>query len=109
MRIRIPQHKVEVALDQALDQAADLLPHTGAEGGAEESDLTASFVVTTRSVSPPPGGKYQCAVLCRAPYVSLGKQVKLLDIDGNGGSDMLGRICQCQTEISLIHHNSRQY
>ena len=36
-------------------------------------------------------GNSECA-LYRAPYVSLGKQVKLLDIDGNGGSDMLGRI-----------------
>ena len=44
MRIRIPQDKVSLALDKA----ADLLPDTGALGGAEESDLTASFVVTTR-------------------------------------------------------------
>ena len=53
MRMRIPQYKVEVALEKA----AELLPHTRAEGGAEEeeeeSDLTASFVVTTRYVSLP--------------------------------------------------------
>ena len=107
MRMRIPQHKVEVALEKA----AELLPHTRAEGGTEEeeeSDLTASFVVTTRYVSPP-SLRVNMTVLCRAPYVSLGKQVQLLDIDGNGDSDMLGRICQCQTKISLIHHNHRQY
>ena len=55
MRMRIPQYKVEVALEKA----AELLPHTRALGGTEEeeeeeeSDLTASFVVTTRYVSLP--------------------------------------------------------
>ena len=44
MRIRIPKHKVELALDKA----SNLQPDTRAEVGAEESDLTASFVVTTR-------------------------------------------------------------
>ena len=54
MRIRIPKHKVDLALDQALDQATShLQPDTRAEAEDEESDLTASFVVTTRRVSPP--------------------------------------------------------
>ena len=50
MRIRIPKYKVELALDNALDKTTDHQPDTR----VEESDLTASFVVTTRySVSPP--------------------------------------------------------
>ena len=44
MRIRIPKYKVELALDKALDKTTDLQRDTR----VEESDLTASFVVTTR-------------------------------------------------------------
>ena len=52
MRIRIPKYKVELALDKALDKALDNDLHPDTR--VEESDLTASFVVTTRySVSPP--------------------------------------------------------
>ena len=40
MRIRIPKYKVELALDKTTDHQPDTR--------VEESDLTASFVVTTR-------------------------------------------------------------
>ena len=48
MRIRIPNSKVELALDMALDSVSHLQPDTRAVVETEESDLTASFVVTTR-------------------------------------------------------------
>ena len=48
MRIRIPNSKVELALDKALDSVSDLQPDTSAVGEREESDLAASFVITTR-------------------------------------------------------------
>ena len=48
MRIRIPNSKVELALDKALDSVSDLQPDIGAVGEREENDLAASFVITTR-------------------------------------------------------------
>ena len=83
VRIRIPREKV----DLALKTAADLNPDTSTEN--EESDLSPMFVITTRQVSTLLSSRVE-QNLFSDPYATLGKHFELIDIDGNGATDMLG-------------------